>query len=131
MKINTGLLVSIIDNIAFSQNTEANSDVQEEEEDENIIEMVDTVLLISCTVNKIKNYPPLPSPPCPTLIRYSVLNQIIPNPKYSTTLLPTCMCQWQSPQTKVRGGVGDHPQHEFNGLDGLMDNNLTEIEFAT
>lgn len=32
----------------------------------------------------------------------------------------TCVCQTQSPESEVRGGVGDAAQAVLDGVDGLM-----------
>ena len=32
--------------------------------------------------------------------------------------------QWESPETKVRGGIGDSSQYEFDGLNKLVDYNV-------
>ena len=40
------------------------------------------------------------------------------------------MSQRQSPQSEVRGGVGDGSQTELDGVDGLMDEHLSKLKLC-
>ena len=39
-----------------------------------------------------------------------------------------CVREAEGPQTQVRGGVGDGSEHEFDGVDDLLDEDLRELE---
>lgn len=42
--------------------------------------------------------------------------------------VPTCMSQTKSPETQVRGSVGDATKTVFNGVDGLVDSYIPKVK---
>ena len=40
----------------------------------------------------------------------------------------TSVSKRQSPETKIRGSVGNTVETEFNGMDGLMDHDFTKLK---
>lgn len=51
------------------------------------------------------------------------------NRLFKENLSQLTMGQTQSPQSKVRGGVGNTSQNKLNGLDDLVDKDFAEFEF--
>ena len=72
-------------------------------------------------INTVKNDPPAIPPP----IVFSK-NTLINHKLYFSQL---SMCQRQRPQSQITGSIGNTSQNEFNSLNYLMHENLSDFKF--